>query len=376
MSDQQRNQILGHARSDTFLKHYISTHVFVDVQAIFLGTASKADLIKELGKLCLRRDPHLPKRLSDQQKREAYERPDIIQTQRERAGSERALKDRFGCSSKARGSPEGEAFQKIQSKLQGLKRQAEREAFSRTLRDFHSVADLEHMVLQLKGQTPTSPLLVEAPFVLEERKHLAHDLFRPATEATFAAMVDAMARLCLLSEGKKGQGPQALGSQRPAPDVDDRPLSPLVPSEPAWTRRSGHEPLRADNAQPPARKQQGKAAKSVRLKLKPPSCRVAKTKKLLTPLTCLFCHGNPRRGRTQTLARSDSLRRHYRQVHFQYQVGPFPCPLQDCAKIIQDPDHFANHASTKHKSDLGARAIIANTSTRVDRPGQLPSFVV
>ena len=34
VSDQQRNQILGHARSDTFLKHYISPNVVVDVQAL------------------------------------------------------------------------------------------------------------------------------------------------------------------------------------------------------------------------------------------------------------------------------------------------------------------------------------------------------
>lgn len=78
VSDQQRNQILGHARSDTFLKHYISSNVVVDVQATFLGTASRADLIKEIGKLYLRRDPNLPKQLSDHQRTQAYQRPDII----------------------------------------------------------------------------------------------------------------------------------------------------------------------------------------------------------------------------------------------------------------------------------------------------------
>lgn len=106
------------------------------------------------------------------------------------------------------------------------------------------------------------------------------------------------------------------------------------------------------------------------------SPRFNKIRKPPTPLTCLFCHGNPRRARTQRFARRDSLRRHYRQVHFQYQVGPFLCPLPDCFKIIQDSDHFANHATTVHKSDLGVRAAIRSARARTAKPGQLAPFVI
>ena len=82
MSDQQRNQILGHARSDTFLEYYISSDVAVDVQATFLGNASKSDLIKEIGKICLRQDPNLPKRLSKEEKTQALQHPDLIKLQK------------------------------------------------------------------------------------------------------------------------------------------------------------------------------------------------------------------------------------------------------------------------------------------------------
>jgi len=40
VSESQRNQILGHAHSETFLKFYMSQHIIVDVQAAFLGHES------------------------------------------------------------------------------------------------------------------------------------------------------------------------------------------------------------------------------------------------------------------------------------------------------------------------------------------------
>ena len=71
VSDQQRDQIMGHARSETFLKHCISSSVIVDVQATFLGKELKANQIKEMGKLTLRRDPNLPKSLTPVQRQQA-----------------------------------------------------------------------------------------------------------------------------------------------------------------------------------------------------------------------------------------------------------------------------------------------------------------
>ena len=47
-------------------------------------------------------------------------------------------------------------------------------------------------------------MLAPVPHVLEERRQLAHALFQPATEVTFAHMVDCMACLCLLLRVKVG----------------------------------------------------------------------------------------------------------------------------------------------------------------------------
>ena len=57
---------MGHARSETFLKHYTSSSIVADVQATFLGQESQADLIKEVGRITLLRDPNLPRELTPQ----------------------------------------------------------------------------------------------------------------------------------------------------------------------------------------------------------------------------------------------------------------------------------------------------------------------
>ncbi len=45
-------------------------------------------------------------------------------------------------------------------------------------------------------------MLTPVPYVLEERRQLAHDLFQPATESSFAQIVDIIAHVCSLSEGE------------------------------------------------------------------------------------------------------------------------------------------------------------------------------
>ena len=350
----------------------------VDVQATFLGTASRADLIKEIGKLCLRRDPNLPKRLSDHQRTQAHQHPDVVRAQKEKDALAQRLKDDFGSIKNGSKSPNGFQHTRVQSRLRALKLRVEREAFTTLLRDFHSAADLEHMVTQLNGEEPASKMLAPVPHVLEERRQLAHDLFQPATESSFAQMVDTMARLCSLSEGKDQRCSSHKGDTT---DQTNMPhacaqLSSATVDEPVHSIDSIDLTLDLDGAEPLKDARPTKPVKSAKSRKLVASSKITKAHKPPTSLTCLFCYGNPKRGRTQSLARTDSLRRHYRQVHFQYQVGPFPCPLPDCMKIIHDSNHFANHAVTMHRSDLGVRAVITEALKRTAKPGQLASFTL
>jgi len=70
--------------------------VVIDIQATFLDTASRADLIQEIGKLCLRRDPNLPKRLSDYQRTQTYQHSDIIRVWKGKNAVAQKLGDDLG----------------------------------------------------------------------------------------------------------------------------------------------------------------------------------------------------------------------------------------------------------------------------------------
>lgn len=100
-----------------------------------------------------------------------------------------------------RSSPNEIQHTRVQSKLRTLRLRVEREAFTKILRDFHSAADLNHMVTQLNEEEPAFKMLTPVQHVLEERRQLAHGLFQSATESSFVKTVDAMARLCSIYKG-------------------------------------------------------------------------------------------------------------------------------------------------------------------------------
>jgi len=213
------------------------------------------------------------------------------------------------------------------------------------------------MVTQLNGETLAFKMLTSVQHVLQERRQLAHDIFQSAIESFFATLIDVMTRLCSLYEDKDQRCNNHEGD---IADQTNKPYTNAQLSSPAIDEYlhstdlidPGVDVDAVQHLQTTRTTKTVKSAKSMKLVA---SSKVTKAKRSPTSLTCFFCYGNPKRGRTQSLARSDSLRRHYRQVHFQYLIGPFPCPLPDCLKIIHDPDHFANHAVTVHKSDLGVR---------------------
>ena len=97
VSDQQHNQILSHTWSDMFLKHYISLNAVVDIQATFLSTASKLDLIKEIRKLCLHCDPNLPKWLLNNQCVQAHQHSNVICAQKKKNALAQRLQNNYDC---------------------------------------------------------------------------------------------------------------------------------------------------------------------------------------------------------------------------------------------------------------------------------------
>lgn len=96
-----------------------------------------------------------------------------------------------------------------------MKLREERAALAKALCDYHSTADLEHMVAQLKGEEAPSQVLAPIKHVIADHKWLASNLFLPVTDESFTDIVEVMSRLCLQSEGKGEQNSTAAKHNNP-----------------------------------------------------------------------------------------------------------------------------------------------------------------
>lgn len=221
-------------------------------------------------------------------------------------------------------------------------------------------------------------MLTSASHILEERRQLAYDLFQSTTEFFFVKMIDVMTRLCSLYEGKDrrcnshkediaDQINKSSACAQCCSSMIDKSLHSIDFIESSMNLDIIKSLKEAKFTKVASR---SKSIKSIA------SFKIFKAKRSSTFLTCLFCYDNSKREQTQSLARSDSLRRHYRQVHFQYQVNSFSCSLSDCMKIIQNSDHFVNHAVTMHKLNLEVRAVIMKALKRTVKLDQLVLFTL
>ena len=161
-----------------------------------------SNMIKEIGKLCLRRDPNLPRRLTDSQRASTHQHPDIISAEQAIVGLQKKVSLVHSICRQAADSPKGIEYKRLRSQIRAMKLREERAALKEALRHYHSTADLDHMVAQLKGEEPSSRLLAPVEHAIADRNWLAANLFLPVTDESFADIVETMSRLCSQSEGK------------------------------------------------------------------------------------------------------------------------------------------------------------------------------
>ncbi|KAI4090404.1 MAG: hypothetical protein LQ339_008362 [Xanthoria mediterranea] len=162
-------QILGYRKIETFQKHYQSTNIVVDIQATFLGSTSKSDIIKEIGKLCLRQDPNLPRSLIIDQKLQARNQPELQQLERRRDALTQGLRAQFAKLKDGAAAPKFAQRQNVIGQLYRGRARAEKENFQRVLREFHGTADLNLMVSRLEGKNTLEGLRPPVDFVFKER---------------------------------------------------------------------------------------------------------------------------------------------------------------------------------------------------------------
>ena len=222
------------------------------------------------------------------------------------------------------------------------------------------------------------PMLAPINHALSERTDLARQLFQSADDLAFASIVRTLVRLCGMYESRHCRRlaeTQTLHSKSPVlratvNQMNNSTVSQTLPLESPIVRNHEKPEVPGQMNSNPGFIEQ----RANELQEKVPICPIdlSKVRRARPTLICLFCCGKG--GRKQPFPRKDSLRRHYRTRHFPYQVGAFLCPVPKCSQLINDPDHFCNHAVSVHKSDLGVRASIMGTKARRAKPGQLATF--
>ena len=338
MSSAQLSQILGHARADTFLKHYNSSKVRVDVQASFLGTPSKAALFKKVGQLRLRRSPDLPRALDPAEVEgiKASEEVRKLQEQREQLRT-------TPCST------DNESIAKRKKDCQRLTRQinsaitsAKRKALQQKVYDFHRKADENAIADQLLGNLPSStPTWLPVQHQLAERRRLCVTLFQHYEASNDRSALEDLIDLCPRYENARVKGSTA--ELPSAPDMASQEITDVDDSlENVDTRGAGELLVNTSGTEC-----QERPTIDARVKR-------------WTSLTCIFCYGNPACGSAEPYKNSASLRRHLRHIHFVPLANtngfPLTCPFPQCLTLLTDTAHIANHVCTAHGTDLGSRS--------------------
>ncbi|KAH0602744.1 uncharacterized protein H6S33_008394 [Morchella sextelata] len=151
VTDVQRNQIMGHARADVFRKHYLHSTVKVDTQSAYLGTVSRADLIRNIGLMSANRDPRAPVRLKPGFKLDNHPEIAALKAERDRMG--RSLRAEYGMLKASESAfPAGhEAYIAAKRKLNACKVSIKRAELEQSRKTFFERDDHEEIQHQLRG---------------------------------------------------------------------------------------------------------------------------------------------------------------------------------------------------------------------------------
>lgn len=156
--------------------------------------------MKQIGRLCHRLDPKIPRCLTEEQKRRAHSQPKVREKLEEMRRDQYHLRDylisRFDTLAAGAHTDQAMKHKQVTERIQYLMKKAEMQLFRKILEDFHNTADLNDMVSQLENENFITDMLPEPHFILEERQRLATSLFQPSTETSFSQIVEDLSMLC------------------------------------------------------------------------------------------------------------------------------------------------------------------------------------
>jgi hypothetical protein len=167
-----------------------------DCQAIYLGSPSRDDLVRAVGRLAY--NQRAPTALTDVQKLVISNDPQLLELGKTRRTCMAKIKDLGYPTIKA---AEGTAWYKrhrdVQADINSLKRQLTDSRLQEAIREFHDTIDTIEVNKQLQGLTPPTEVLTPSTIVyeLKERATVAKIFFQSLYNLTERQVFQVRARL-------------------------------------------------------------------------------------------------------------------------------------------------------------------------------------
>ncbi|KAI9763366.1 MAG: hypothetical protein M1840_000558 [Geoglossum simile] len=179
LTPEECNQIMGHRHRGTYTRYYMPGFIDRDCQAIYLGSPSRDDLVRAVGRLA--RDVLAPTALTDAQKFNVSNDARVLKLCQKRQGYADRIKELgYSTIKAAEGTELYRKHKAIQADIGSLKRQLSDTWLNQSIQEFHDTVDTIEINNQLQGIMPTDVLTPSTiKYELEERSMAAKLFFRP-----------------------------------------------------------------------------------------------------------------------------------------------------------------------------------------------------
>jgi hypothetical protein len=296
-----------------------------DCQAIYLGSPSRDDLVRAVGRLAY--NQRAPTALTDIQKVAISNDPRILELGKTRRACVAKIKDLgYPTIKAAEGTTWYKRHRAAQTDINSLKRQLSESRVQQAIREFHDTIDTIEVNKQLQGLTRPTEVLTPSTVVyeLKERATVAKIFFQSLDNLTERQLFHVRAKLTrnLIKLCRRHETPR----QHKASTSRNRLGNPQVnvPQAP-------YKSFQIDDAITDVQESPESVA-----------------------LYCPFCRwcdeeASPQK-RNKLFARIDGLRKHVRGQHLDYMVPDkgLKCPYQGCTAFLGGKMHFLSHTALEH----------------------------
>ncbi len=117
ISEHERKQVMGHWKSDTFDRDYLSQNVRRDVQKLYQGQA-EFPVVRIAAQMKTYMDPRAPYRLSSEQRASLRYLPEIVQLRERKTSLSKQVRSKYGSLSKVIGTGMYDEYKRARLDLQ------------------------------------------------------------------------------------------------------------------------------------------------------------------------------------------------------------------------------------------------------------------